>query len=886
MGLTITATFEKQGPYFAGDTLECHIRFANVHTTRGSTSAGRGVLARSMPPLPGSYVDTSSRRGSSAQPLSHRFMSRAPSQSGAVVGGGRGPVADEMHFPGLDDSSMHSTGSALAPNSESQYRSTVSGLRDGNCSPSTQQLSVETGTASQEKVGIDQAASDRRRGRDDTMAAPSATAHQRYNGLAVFPASADGSPVVSERVVRSEVPQLAGVRESRKASAHGDRALLGMYKDRAVNTDPSPMEPQRQPWVRAGRKPSAANERGSLFPRLSTSSILSTPTASLASWLPFGNRQQADTSPIAYTQRYDQGPSNDGGSSDGGSNGSFLGSLWRNISGSSNRPSRAGTMGEDDYGVERLAIGFVEASGSLALASSYIRPDQLGLLVKHGGTGYGLATAAATRSPPIGGGLGGWVPTSPRSHSASRTQRSIPVLVSSSEVLFSELELAPGESQTFSIRVQLPPALPPSFRGRVASVAYDLVVVAKRDMLEQNAYAARIPFCVLGRLGDGTPDVLSFDHPIRMPPGHIQLTFHESDSISTPRNASPTPGPGDFEPSDRAPGHAHTDTEALTETERGGREINVDSMYTRLVESDFLQQLLRTADANGTAGGSDDLPDAADERIALELCRRKAPVEFSLSQGGRAVASVWLPRRAYQLGDIVVGKIRLYPESATIYHVCVWLESTEKVNGRFASYEPGRTEELTRKIYAEHHELCRGLTTLGFSLALPQAAAASFSSDIVSNVWQLRIELIIAAPAGTPCDLALSAATLFPPTTRPSNGTRDVPLPMPTSPAGRFPAGAGTSGKQGRPRSSTVIGSSSALRPSPPLPFPGASDPPPSRPSPQADRRTMRRRYDAVREIPAQTLSCTVPIHICPPPLNASSPAQNDSYSVELSRHM
>ncbi|KAJ2080227.1 Golgi membrane exchange factor (Ric1p-Rgp1p) subunit [Coemansia sp. RSA 988] len=882
MGLTITATFEKQGAYFAGDTLECHIRFANVHTTESTADAGRGILARSMPPLPGSHIDTNSRRGSSAQPLSRRFTSGTPSHSGVVVGGDRGAGVDDMHFPGLDDSSMCSTGSALAPNSESRYQSTIPGLQGGNCGPSIQQHSVETETATQRKVGADQATPDRRRGRDDTMGALGVSAHQRYNGLAVFPASAGGSPIVGERMERSEVPQLAGVRESRKTSAHGDQYLLGMYKDRAGDTDLLQIGPQRQPWIRAGRKPSTANERGSIFPRLSTSSILSTPTTSLASWLPFGNRHKVDAIPTAHVRRPGQAPSNDGGSSDGGSDGSFLGSLWRNISGNSNRPSRAGTMAEDDYEVERLAIGFVEASGSLALAPSYIRPDQLGLLVKHGGTGYGLA--AATRSPPIGGGLSGWVPTSPRSHSANRTQRSIPVLTSSPEVLFSELVLAPGESQTFSIRVQLPPALPPSFRGRVASVAYDLVVVAKRDMLEQAAYAARIPFCVLGRLGSGTPDVLSFDHPIRMPPGHIQLTFHESASISTPRNASPTADLDAFEPPDAAPNELHASADTLTAAEREGGDTNVDRVYTRLLESDFLQRLLQNADANGTAACSDDSPDAADERIASEVCRRKAPVEFSLSRGGRAVASVWLPRRAYQLGDMVVGKIRLHPDSATIYHVSVWLESTEQVNRLFASYQPDRNEELTRKIYAEHHELCRGLATLGFSLALPQVAAASFSSDIVSNVWQLRIELIIAAPTGPPCDLALSAATLFPPTMRPSSAARDLPPPMPASPAGRLSTEAVVASKQGRPRSSTVIGSSSVYLPTPPLS--GARGPQSSRPSPQPDRRTMRRRYDAVREVPVQTLSCTVPVHICPPSSRGSQPVQNDSFSVELSRHL
>ncbi|KAJ2019012.1 hypothetical protein IWW57_005162, partial [Coemansia sp. S610] len=40
MGLTITATFEKQGIYFAGDTLECHIRFANERSTQKNIDGG------------------------------------------------------------------------------------------------------------------------------------------------------------------------------------------------------------------------------------------------------------------------------------------------------------------------------------------------------------------------------------------------------------------------------------------------------------------------------------------------------------------------------------------------------------------------------------------------------------------------------------------------------------------------------------------------------------------------------------------------------------------------------------------------------------------------------------------------------------------------------
>ncbi|KAI7825599.1 hypothetical protein BX661DRAFT_124574, partial [Kickxella alabastrina] len=99
---------------------------------------------------------------------------------------------------------------------------------------------------------------------------------------------------------------------------------------------------------------------------------------------------------------------------------------------------------------------------------------------------------------------------------------------------------------------------------------------------------------------------------------------------------------------------------------------------------------------------------------------------FSLSQDERALASVWLPKRAYQLGDMVSGKVNLYSGSINVYHISIWLESVEAIGGQFASYEPGQTEALTRKIFAEHHGFCRGNSTLGFSLATSPSSASSF----------------------------------------------------------------------------------------------------------------------------------------------------------------
>ncbi|KAJ2784438.1 Golgi membrane exchange factor (Ric1p-Rgp1p) subunit [Coemansia javaensis] len=808
MVLTITATFEKQGTYFAGDTLECHIRFANVHSMPG----------------PGG------RQGS---PLPH-----APGR-----GGGMAP------FLGLDDASEYSGGSALAPGgSEAPRRQSRAYSRHGG-------------------------------------------------GLAVFPAGG-GSPSSG----------------GGGGSGGGGRRAADERRD---GQQPRRGAASRNASVGNGHHPLAGSRKASVsygaqFPRLSTSSVLSTPAAALASWLPFGGRQQAPPQPQnEHSGEAPRRPPSDAGG------GSLLGSLWRSISGGSDAASRGGAP---DGGTERLAIGLAEASGALVLAAPYIRPDQMALLLKHGGTGAGPGPGA--RSPPVGGGLSGrGAPTSPRPGPGARTQRAIPLLAAAPAILFSELALAPGEAQTFSVRMQLPRTLPPSFRGRVASISYDLVVVAKRDMLDADAHVVHIPFRVMGHVdassgsggsSDCPGDALSFARPAQMPPGHVQLITRELSPPSTPRSASPPlPAEADAEP----PGAP----EAADALPGADGTASTELLYERLSGSDFLRRLLRSSEEAPAASpepepdlepdlGPELGPDRAagsveDEvrRSVMRICRRQAPVAFALSQAGRAVASAWLPRRAYQLGDLVVGKIQLRAEAAPVYQVSVWLESVEQVRGRFAAYSAERTEELTRRIHAEHHEFCRGASMLGFSLASQPTAAASFASDIVSNIWQLRIELIVgagtaaaaaAAAAALPADLGLSAATPFPPTRlhhhhhRQHSSGASPPAPHRAAPGS--PTSPPDTWGRSRPRSSTVAATATATAAAaaaapPPAPQPAAPSPD-ERPVRGA---TMRRRYDVAREVPVQTLSCTVGIQmypslsgalLLPPP----APGRGDAHTIDL----
>ncbi|KAJ2846668.1 Golgi membrane exchange factor (Ric1p-Rgp1p) subunit [Coemansia brasiliensis] len=879
MGLSITATFEKQGIYFAGDTLECHIRFENSQSAAAVPRdiASPALSSSGLLPQLG-FGGLSSRRSSIYHAASRHSTSRPFAQRSTTAHN----IGDAL-FPALDASSERSYGSGVAARDEDRRYSTPTGAEDGS------HTLIAPPVPTAKYPGVVSTANG-----FSSTASMTPQQHQQ-DKASISPALGHSLPENNNsHNGRSDTVRQFPSSSGRKASVFGERILSGTFSERLQNNF-SPTEPHRNI---PSRKPSNAAPEGSLFPRLSTSSVLSTPTASLASWLPFGSRQPASD---------DQPVTRPGGPvSDAGSGSSFLGSLWKSLSPSL---AHAQTSAEAESSIERLAIGFVEATGSLALSTSYIKPDQLGQLLKHKGTDY--TAGPGIRSPPIGGGLGNRVPAaSPTVHSASRTQKAIPILISSPAVLFSELELASGESQTFSIKVQLPQALPPSFRGRVSCITYDLVVVAKRNMLESSAFVVRIPFRVMAHVAEEAKPY-SFGQPLRMPPDSIQLTFREAAPVSTPRNASPSPLV-----EDSGLPHLPSDAEMADESSVGAseRENSVDELYEQLADSLFLRRCIDDVEQPAKSLESDeghissaDSQDSTNveetiKRNLLRVCQRRAPVEFTLSQGGRAVASIWLPRRTYQLGDMLTGRVHLHASRPCIYQVSIWLESVETIQDQFASFDSERNQELTRKIYAEHHQFCRCTNTLGFALASPSAAAPSFASEIMSNVWQLRVELFIGRSFERSFnDLALSATTPFPPLRHQQansaysrNALQPQSPPSPPAPLSPPPSDSGLPAANSRPsraRSSTIAESCaqriavSADKQLPPRLSIATDDRKASEfLLPRAPSITMRRRYDAVHEVPVQTLSCTVAVQMHPPPSRQLLPGHRDSYVVDLSK--
>lgn len=168
--------------------------------------------------------------------------------------------------------------------------------------------------------------------------------------------------------------------------------------------------------------------------------------------------------------------------------------------------------------VETLMIGYGQIAGSFTLDGSLVNKapfeevKRKGIVGGQGGGGVVRAEATKREGGlfaglgwgSIGGALGGLLGSNELS-SIKATQdiasiRSIPILSTPQSVLFVDLQLAPGESRSFTYRQRLPNSLPPTHKGRAMKISYNLTIGTQRavkNTIQHHIRTVNIPFRVL-----------------------------------------------------------------------------------------------------------------------------------------------------------------------------------------------------------------------------------------------------------------------------------------------------------------------------------------------------------------------------------------------------
>lgn len=191
---------------------------------------------------------------------------------------------------------------------------------------------------------------------------------------------------------------------------------------------------------------------------------------------------------------------------------------WHSQNGAQDRRSMVLGPLKFEKRAETLMMGYGQIAGSFTLDGSLVNKapfeevKRKGIVGGQGGGGVVRAEATKREGGlfagigwgSIGGSLGGLLGSNELS-SIKATQdiasiRSIPILSTPQSVLFVDLQLAPGESKSFTYRQRLPNSLPPTHKGRAMKISYNLTIGTQRavkNTIQHHIRTVNIPFRVL-----------------------------------------------------------------------------------------------------------------------------------------------------------------------------------------------------------------------------------------------------------------------------------------------------------------------------------------------------------------------------------------------------
>lgn len=167
---------------------------------------------------------------------------------------------------------------------------------------------------------------------------------------------------------------------------------------------------------------------------------------------------------------------------------------------------------------ESLMMGYAQLTGTFTLDGSLVNQAPFEEVKRKGvvsGQGGGGVVGIATKpnaglfgafgwsqfGESLGGLLRGGELSSLKEMRGVANSKAIPLLRTPQSLLFVDLQLAPGESKTFSYHFPLPKGLPPSHRGRAIRISYRLVIGTQRAATvnkSQQVAQVEIPFRVFG----------------------------------------------------------------------------------------------------------------------------------------------------------------------------------------------------------------------------------------------------------------------------------------------------------------------------------------------------------------------------------------------------
>ncbi|KAF2636427.1 Rgp1-domain-containing protein [Massarina eburnea CBS 473.64] len=418
---------------------------------------------------------------------------------------------------------------------------------------------------------------------------------------------------------------------------------------------------------------------------------------------------------------------------------------------------------------ETLMMGYAQVMGSFTLDGSLINQapfeevKRKGVVGGQGGGGVVGVERAKRESglfgalgwsnigESLGGLLGPTEPSSIREMRGIASSKTVPLITTPHSILFVDLQLAPGESRSYTYSFTLPRGLPPTHKGRSIKASYHLTIGTQRptSSRDQQVKHVDVPFRVFGSVNSmyrphsltlfANPkidrgDILGHD---LMSPYIIlrdQARTSSIDSASSTANGSPLKK-GAMKTNTNSPGF-------------NDFAEYVDNLLDRPRDNSNMGLLSPTETMPGRSPTFEE-PQSMKESIDFAILRsnmtsasNQSANRFEIARSGRRVAVIMLGRPAYRLGETVSAALDFTNSNIPCYSVHVSLETSEKVDPAIALRSNASIYRVTRKVHASFSENALFAQRLAFSPTIPPNATPEFYTSGVSLEWKLRVEFV------------------------------------------------------------------------------------------------------------------------------------------------
>lgn len=449
--------------------------------------------------------------------------------------------------------------------------------------------------------------------------------------------------------------------------------------------------------------------------------------------------------------------------------------------------SRRTSLAQRPPVTENILMGYAQLSGSFTLDGSLVNQapfeevKRKAVVGGQGGGGVVGVTRPVAEAGLFGGftwnsigeSLGGIIgvggPSSMNEMKGIAGSSSIPLLSTSKSILFVDLNLAPGQSRSYSYRFALPRGLPPTHKGRAMKVSYNLVIGTHRSGLKKDqpqvVKQVEIPFRVLSGVNQQGEYL---GHDLMSP--YIILEDQARTEPIDEEACGQLPQPQrSKKPQTSASGSAEDFESYVNNLLTRPRRESSYGLLSPTAEQPQTPIMPRTPRTPRTPTITKSRPSQPgpsvttliDHAIRYSTHPSSAiytPTNYTIARSSIPIAVLKLSRPALKMGETLLCIIDFAAAKLPCYALEISLESCERVDPALAIRSPQSVERATRRVWAAEVQNCVWARRAVFRVQIPVAGTPAFTTTGVSLDWCIRLELVVgsstsafaSAPTPTP----------------------------------------------------------------------------------------------------------------------------------------